>query len=169
MSKIFVDTIEPKTSGGAVLIPNRPAFNVQITTTSATNSENVFSLSRNIILNQGNHWQASGSNEGKFVAPFAGLYYFNFEAFVSNSSNTNAANLQNKLHFTKNGNTLSDRVGRLFYMFQRYEDYQSVSHSEILLLEANDAIGVRIEQGQGYVNSSNTIEQNPRFYGYLIG
>lgn len=167
MSKIFVDTIEPKTSGGAVLIPNRPAFQVQITSDGATNSSNVFSNTRTIMINQGSHWQASGTNEGKFVAPVAGLYYFQCQGFASDSANQNASALQYKMHFTKNGNTLSDILGRLFYGYQRNQDYQTVNFSEIAVLAANDAIGVRVEQG--YMNSGANGNANPMFLGYLIG
>tara|TARA_A100001388_G_C28490143_1_gene366588 strand:+ start:28 stop:573 length:546 start_codon:yes stop_codon:yes gene_type:complete len=155
-------------STGVVIMPNRPAFNVQINLDGATNSSNVFANTRDVYLNQGNHWQASGANEGKFVVPIAGLYFFQCEGFASDASNQNAATLQYKMHFTKNGNTLSDRVGRFFYGYNRYQDHQPVIFSELLSLAVDDAIGVRVEQG--YMYSSTALkQQSPRFFGYLVG
>ncbi len=163
-----VTGVLPGANGGLPFTSTtRPAFQVQITSSGATNSSNVFSNTRTIMLNQGSHWQASGTNEGKFVAPVAGLYYFQCQGVVSDGSNQNAAQVQYKLHFTKNGNTLSEILGRLFYGYQRYEDHQTVNFSEIAVLAANDAIGVRVEQG--YMNSGANSNTNPMFLGYFIG
>ena len=154
-------------STGVVLMPNRPAFNVQITIAGPTNSSNIFANNRTVHLNQGSHWQASGANEGKFVAPVAGLYYFELNGFQSDSSNNNGSQQQWKFHFTKNGNTLSDILGKLHYGYCRYQDHSMVYMSEIVVLAANDAVGVRTEQG--YLFSSSNDTRNPSFSGYLIG
>ena len=72
------------------------------------------------------------------------------------------------MHFTKNWNTLSDRVVRFFYGYQRYQDHQPVIFSELLSLAVDDAIGVRVEQG--YMYSATALkQQGPRFFGYLVG
>ena len=176
-TNLEVTTIKDKTNtntaisidtSGRVLTPQRPAFNVQINSNGATNSSNVFSNTRDVFINQGGHFKESGANVGKFVVPVAGIYFFQCEGFASDANNQNAAAFSYKLHFTKNGNTLSDRVGKLFYGYNRYEDHQTVIFSELLSLAVNDAIGVRVEQG--YMYSATTLkQQSPRFFGYLIG
>ena len=175
VSEIKTDTIKTQAgttslnigSTGVVLMPNRPAFNVQITIAGPTNSSNIFSNARTIHMNQGSHWQASGANEGKFVAPVAGLYYFECQGFQSNSSNNNADSQQWKFHFTKNGNALSDILGRLHYGYCRYADHSMVYFSELVVLAADDAVGVRTEQG--YLYSASNQNNNPSFAGCLIG
>ena len=157
----------PTANGGiGYTSTTRPAFSVRITTTSATNSSNVFGNTRQVYFNQGNHFQESGSNVGKFVAPVAGLYFFRVEGYTSDSNNQNSSANTITLHLTKNGDTLSDIVGRLLYSYNRYQDHQPVTLVELLVLNANDAIGVRVNQGYLYSNNATT---NPFFSGCLIG
>ena len=179
MSTIRVNTIQDTgtnnamtINGGTVSFNNtpltstRPAFNVRLATTSATNSQNVFSDTVVEHFNQGSHFKSSGTNDGKFVAPVAGLYLFRLEGFTSNSANQNTSANTVTLHFTKNGNTLSEIVGRLAYSYNRYEDHQPITLVEFLVLSANDAIGVRIHQGYLYNNNNTT---SPAFSGCFLG
>lgn len=144
----------------------RPAFSVRITTTSATNSTNIFSNTRLVAFNQGSHFQESGGNVGKFVAPVAGLYLFRVEGYSSDASNQNSSAVTVTFHLTKNGNTVNDIVGRMSYSYQRYQDHQPITLVELLVLSANDAIGVRINQGYLF---SNNDTKSPFFSGCLIG
>ena len=155
-------------SSGVIIVPNRPAFSVQSTRNSAFSAGNAFSQSHSaptVNLNQGSHFKTSGANDGKFVAPFAGLYYFDFQGMTSNSVNNNDSGTT-RAHFTKNGDAEANRVGRWAY------DYQDNSHTvftmhEILLLAANDAIGVRVSDR--YFYSTSGYGGNPQFAGYFIG
>ena len=79
MSKLYVDEIHPKTSGGAVLIPNRPAF--QVHSPTATGNNSVVYWQTDVVasphFNKGN---------GKFSAPISGVYHF-FWQLLSNENN----------------------------------------------------------------------------------
>ena len=155
-------------TSGVIIIPNRPAFSVQSTRTSAMSAANSFSQAHSaptVHLNQGGHFKTSGANDGKFVAPYAGLYYFDFQGMTASSNNQNTAGTS-RAHFTKNGDDINALAGRHAY------DYQDDSHTaftmhEILLLAANDAIGVRVSQR--YFYSSANYDGNPQFSGYFIG
>ena len=155
-------------TSGMIIMPNRPAFSVQSTKNSAFGADNSFSQSHSaptVNLNQGSHFKTSGANDGKFVAPFAGLYYFDFQGMTANSSNNNDSGTT-RAHFTKNGDAEANRVGRWAY------DYQDNSHTvftmhEILLLAANDVIGVRVSNR--YFYSVTGYGGNPQFAGYFIG
>jgi len=149
-----------------LLTPTRPAFSVRLATTSATDSQNVFSDTVVEHFNQGSHFKTSGTNNGKFVAPVAGLYIFRVEGFTSDSSNQNPSAYTITFHLTKNGNTFSEIVGRMAYSYQRYQDHQPITLVEFLILNANDAIGVRMNQGYLYNNNNTT---SPAFSGCLIG
>ena len=175
VAEIKTDTIKNQAgttaanlSGGVIIVPNRPAFSVQSTRNSAFSAANSFSQAHSaptVNLNQGSHFKTSGGNDGKFVAPFAGLYYFDFQGMTANSSNNNDSGTT-RAHFTKNGDDEAARVGRWAY------DYQDNAHTvftmhEILLLAANDAIGVRVSQR--YFYSVSGYGGNPQFSGYFIG
>ena len=155
-------------SSGVIIVPNRPAFSVQSTRNSAFGADNSFSQAHSaptVNLNQGSHFKTSGANDGKFVAPFAGLYYFDFQGMTANSSNNNDSGTT-RAHFTKNGDAEGDRVGRWAY------DYQDNAHTvftmhEILLLAADDVIGLRVSNR--YFYSVSGYGGNPQFSGYFIG
>ena len=157
----------PTANGGiGFTSTTRPAFSVRITTTGATNSSNVFGNTRQVFFNQGNHFQESGGNVGKFVAPVAGLYLFRVEGFSSDSGNQNSSAVTVRFHLTKNGDTANDLVGRMSYSYQRYQDHQPMTLVELLVLSANDVIGVRVDQGHLF---SNNDTKSPAFSGCLIG
>ena len=85
MSTIAVDSIEPKTSGGGVTFPNRPAFFVRGQSNVATagtpingltiNSNNRIATWSNIDINVGNNFN---NTTGKYTVPVAGLYQVMF-------------------------------------------------------------------------------------------
>ena len=156
-------------SSGRILTPARPAFSVQCNRSSAMSAGNSFSQSHAstiVTLNQGSHFKTSGTNDGKFVAPIAGLYYFDFQGMTADSSNQNSSGTT-RMHFTKNGDAEGDRVGRWHYAHHSSNDHAPFSAHEILLLAANDAIGVRVSHR--YFYSTSNYGGNPTFSGYLIG
>ena len=73
MSKLYVDEIQPKTTGGVVNMPNRPAFFAKINPEQSNIAINswVYIPFTNIITNQGNHFGGT-----VFTAPITGIYHF---------------------------------------------------------------------------------------------
>ena len=154
---------------GVIIVPNRPAFSVQCNRNSAMGADNSFTQSHAspiVNLNQGSHFKTSGSNDGKFVAPFAGLYYFEFQGMTADGSNQNSSGTT-RMHFTKNGDAEADRVGRWHYAHHASNDHAPFSGHDILSLAVNDAIGVRVSNR--YFYSSSGYGGNATFSGYLIG
>ena len=71
------------------------------------------------------------------------------------------------MHFTKNGDSIGNLLGRHYYDHHASNDHANFSAHEIALLAANDAIGVRISAR--YFYSSSNYDGNPTFSGYFIG
>ena len=77
MSTIAVDSIEAKTSGGAVLFPNRPAFHVSLASaqTLSTTAATVLFEDRGTSYN--NFLQGGITiSSGVITVPIAGVYQF---------------------------------------------------------------------------------------------
>ena len=108
MSTIAVDSIEPKTSGGAVLFPNRPAFKCRgygsMLASQVVNGVTVHSNS-SIIYNWDsvdiNRGSAFDNTTGRYTVPVAGLYrvecgfgykaatnYLGFQLFLTSDDDT---------------------------------------------------------------------------------
>ena len=183
MSTLKVGAIQSTTGNNAITVANsgdvtipgnlltstRPAFSVQSGRNSAMNGDNVFTqsyASPTVILNQGSHFKTSGTNDGKFVAPVAGLYYFIFQGFTAASDNQNSSGTT-RMHFTKNGDAVGNLLGRHHYDHHASNDHANFSAHEIALLAVDDAIGVRISQR--YFYSTSNYDGNPTFSGYFIG
>tara|TARA_X000000368_G_scaffold48050_1_gene34312 strand:+ start:8883 stop:9365 length:483 start_codon:yes stop_codon:yes gene_type:complete len=78
LSKLYVDEIHPKTSGGAVSIPETPRFSVYHT----TNDGVAFSSNDHFVTNSTiGHWIPMVGftfNDGVYTVPVTGDYYTSF-------------------------------------------------------------------------------------------
>jgi hypothetical protein len=84
MSKLYVNEIAPKTTGGAVVIANRPFFHASTGSTSDIAPNAVLDFSKLIEDTESGY---STSNKG-YTIPLAGLW--NIKVGVRINSNTNA-------------------------------------------------------------------------------
>ena len=97
MSTIKVDQIVSKTTGGAVLMPNKPMIYATMNTITAANNIVKFD---NIKINVGNCYSAS---TGRFTSTIAGYYWFAFNV-MSDHDGTDA---YGEIRVRKNGTSYS--------------------------------------------------------------
>jgi len=85
MSKLYVNEIHPKTAGGAVLMPAKPAFMAGQTNLTSNTPNAVIPFSA-IILDQGNNFSLSNN---RFDVPVTGVYHFHFHSFLDAQNTSN--------------------------------------------------------------------------------
>ena len=144
MSTIAVDSIEPKTSGGAVLFPNRPCCHVRLTTSNSQDASNPYTTTGTDIkfdridINQGSCYDAS---TGRFTVPVAGIYEAKCSFLTDTSSTTNT-----QIEINKNGSG--------FHRGYCSVDNQHVQvHAHALLnCIAGNYITVQLDQGEIYIS-----------------
>ena len=139
MSKIFVDTIEPKTSGGAVQLPNRPAFFVYNNTNNWFSNVSVGTLIQfnTAKFNIGGHFNLSTY---KFTAPHTGLYQFNVRMYVNNDAGTNAWGVTINDTVYNHDNAAYPLFGDLAQGISTYDFGTTGSHC--LNLSASDTVSI---------------------------
>ena len=146
MSKLYVDELRPKTSGGQVTMPEIPCCHVRLTTSNPTDTSNPYT-STGVIkfdavdVNQGSFYSTS---TGLFTCPVAGIYTAHVQALTANTSNNNVS-----LILVKNSTN---------YAFS----YMSVSgvHMEtnctaLMDCAAGDTISAHLTSGGIYSSTSN--------------
>ena len=160
MSKLYVDELHPKTSGGAVRIPNKTSFLAVGNKGAYTTTSPVAPAT--IVHNDGGGYDASN---GRFTVPTGsdGLYYFHLHMGIIYTTSTNG-NGYPQMVAKRGGTTLFS-----IYTYWGHPDtasYGSAHISRIHKLEAGDYVYV------GYSNSNASYYDNPselNFQGYLIG
>ena len=152
MSTLYVDSIEPKTTGGIITSnPNRPAFMARRT---STQSDGIV-IFDTAMINKGSHYNTS---DGKFTAPIDGLYSFS-SVVLSDEGGTDG-------YFA-----VDVRVNGVSYAIMQGYSYLdndfSGSISVIADLSANDY--VQIHFNQNVYGTSASTGNYTHFSGFLIG
>ncbi len=152
MSKLYVNEIHPKTAGGAVLMPAKPAFHVVRSSSMSSSGDVTYNAEK---FNIGNHMNIS---TGLFTSPISGIYLFTFQCVYESANGF--ADIYAKL----NG-TVDSGVWSLRPQNPQQTTYSSLPSASILLqLTANDTLGL---------NSTSALysdgNQWVRFSGCLIG
>ena len=125
---------------GYVTKPYQPAFSAQGDSSPVDSSEGYTGILSNYMTvmecNVGGHYKTSGTDEGKFVAPVAGNYFFSAGCLLRLRSGTNGSG---ELTFHKNGSNISARS--LGYSFVTgSNDHDNVTITAIISLAAGDKV-----------------------------
>ena len=160
MSKLYVDELHPKTSGGAVKIPNKISFLAVGSKASYVTTSPVAPAT--IVHNDGDGYDAS---TGRFTVPTGGdgLYFFHLHMGIVNIT-TGGGNCYPQMVGMRGGTTLFS-----IYTYWSHSDtasYGSAHISRIHKLEAGDYVYL------GFSSTNADYYDNPselNFQGYLIG
>ena len=150
MSKLYVNEIHPKTAGGAVIMPAKPAFNVYNNAGGFDITNATFPLNA-ARVNVGGYFNLSTST---FTAPVSGTYFFSFRS-MTNDQNTRVMLYING----SNAETLAYEDGG-------GTDWHPTNGDTIRSLSVNDTVHIHI--GFGSAGTMHGNEYNA-FCGYLIG
>ena len=156
------DTAVTIDSSGIVLKPFNPVFSAY------RDSSSVEGLTGTIVFNGtrsnvGSHYNAS---TGKFTAPVAGNYQFNFVGMGAENSSGNALSAGASVYATLYHETTSTNLARGYHLINGGTSYPNLSFSSIQPLSANDV--VRIDVGNKYVYSDGS-DIWLLFSGFFIG
>lgn len=151
MSKLFVDEIQPKTTGGIVSIPPQVAFNAHRNSGGDTSSGNTL-VFNSTTVNIGNGFSTS---TGKFTVPVSGTYFLATTCLSTSNSSSNDLMIR-----VDNTNIAQGRVD------VGSSAHNSVSVQVIATLTVGQVVDVYIAAGSGFTGTSG---QYTTFCGYLIG
>ena len=174
MSKIYVDQIEPKTSGGSVTVntlatPSRPAFFVRGHSSVASagtpvngltiNTNNRIATWSSIDIDVGNNFN---NTTGKYTVPVAGLYQVMFHVGYKESS---SAYTEVTLYLTS-----SDSVD--YGYIDTWTPNNSAYHSSSTTVLVNATVGQEFAMAydlQFTTAYDGGIKEYASFGAYLIG
>ena len=156
-------------SQGYVTKPNTPVFHAygNNSWTQYTGSDNLIKL-LNSECNIGGHYKQSGTDEGKFVVPVNGTYYFYTTIYSGRSDNGQTDNNDYlAIYFYEDGNNLANKGGHHIRHYYNEGDRDSTSSmSYIRTCTAGEKFYVSITcNGTGY----QVYGGHSAFGGYLIG
>ena len=166
MSTIVTDSIEPKTTGGAVLFPNRPAFAVRgygssfheipVNGVTLHSSMQIINNWQSLDINRGN---AFNNGQGVYTVPVAGMYQLH--AGFGYKSSTNYLKLAIFASSTDDSNSG-------FIAGWSLNDGQHYNSQLSTIIEASVGQEFALGMSDSYSNPHTTL-QYLWFSAYLIG
>jgi len=159
MSKLYVNELHPKTTGGVITQPNVPAFYVNPT----SKQENI-AINSNVTITFNNKVTDNGNNfaNNSFTAPVNGFYHFSTYLRLENIDSAAGYYL---LMWQIGGTTIQ---GHLFDPdFGQDNTFFAMNSSLTYYVAANTAVSLLINQSGG--TSQTDIDDDSWFSGHLVG
>ena len=163
---VGIETTTPgaKLDVNGYILNNNPVFHAYLPTASTTTtSTGPYNFFTSTYINRGGHYYTSGTNQGKFIAPVAGVYYFSANMLHRQRGSNNNA----ELTFYKNGTNVSSRAF-CYTLVVGGSDHKNNHIEAMIELAANDYVQVAIRtiaSGTDFY----TGESLSNFRGFLIG
>jgi len=161
LSKLFVDEIQPKTTGSNVsftetpLTPQRPAFRVRKTSAQTATGIQQLVTWDTAELNVGGHFA-----NNIFTAPVAGVYHFSLIALTPNDSDIHIY----RFLYQPSGGSLSTLV---YYYSTNSSNHETVSGSFIHQMGVGDTLGLYLDNTNDVIYGDSG--EWTHWSGYLIG
>ena len=172
MSTLKVGTIQDHTnsitaitidSAGRVNQPAKPAFRARYDQSAQGGVQGTIVFNTEDYDIGGNY----NTSNGRFTAPIAGIYQFQFDALVSeNSSGAMLAdNSPIAVHFTKNGaeGVWSQRV---YHRISGATQFNTMTKIDNIQLNATDYVNVVVTTKYAYYDATGQFD--PVFQGFLV-
>ena len=138
-------------SNGYITKPNHPSFHARrVNNASSTQNPLVFD---SVPQNNGSHYKNTGTDQGKFVAPVAGVYLFYWTAIKTNNGSVC------RLYINVNNSHI---YSNMHLRLQESGTYSNGSMQVILNLSSGDKVHISLETGSIHGN------EYTHFGGYLI-
>jgi len=148
-------------SSGRVLQPAKPSFHAYRDSSAAEGLTGtiVFNATKHNI---GSHYDTS---TGKFTAPVAGVYQFNFSGFGCENTSGHQLAANTSVFVDLHNETTSADLARIYYI-NASAGYPVLSMSHAVSVAANDVILIQVNQRYVY---SDTSDLYLNFSGFLVG
>lgn len=149
-------------SSGRVIQPAKPSFHAY------RDSSGVEGLTGTIVFNATKHNIGShfDTSTGKFTAPVAGVYQFNFSGFGCENTSGSQLAAGTSMFVDLHNETTSLDLARIYHINASSAGYPVLSMSHAVSLAANDVVLIQVNQRYVY-NDTSDLYLN--FSGFLVG
>jgi len=138
---------------GYVTKPAHPSFHARLINHKNADQNPLYF--DDVLVNVGSHYKTSGSDQGKFVVPVAGIYFFFWEAIKNNLNGS-----VTRLYLMKNG---SKTYTNMHLRLQENGRYSNGCMNVVMTLAVGDKIHINLDDGGVHAS------EYTHFGGYLIG